>query len=332
MIMKKGILVMMVMVVVIQLSAQNRFDVTEYKVDTDNYPAYDVSAIEKAIKELVGIPNFEYRYINSGCNNKSHLIALYLQKKLNIKTFKVWLFAKNTIYHNGYGVQLRVKDPNSFTQNGYIYWEYHVAVAVKVKSGNSSKIMVIDLPLNEKEPVNLTDWLLAASQTNSYYTFTEAKYNDYETIVPAYIKGGHLEQLSKSGNIFGGIFYTDKLSVDSGWIANDLARDKAVMEYYNEVLKPQIDNNSIISQANQMIQQAQPQIRQQGLALGKTEQQIQLEIDAFIADKYKLIQAERYKITQPISDISNISLPQKYEDRRAALKIELQKYILNIYQ
>ncbi|SKB40238.1 protein-glutamine glutaminase family protein [Daejeonella lutea] len=304
-------------------SGQSHFSVNEYAVNLKNYPAYSAAEVQAAIQSVKTSEYFDYRYINSGCNFKSHYISLWLKAKFNMETFKVWNFAKNMIYPNGFGVQLKMPDPNHLTKNDSIYWGFHVAAAIlqkRIVNGKTfTDTMVIDLPTNPNQSIPLSNWLTAQNQNNSYFTFTDRKYCNFRT-VPV-----------EGANIFAGVFWDDTYSMNNSLVANALARDIVVMKYLNESLLPQISNDNLMQQHVQMREQRRaqmPQMRAAKKEQGFTDEQIDAEFKLMEWKADSAMQARRYEFTKTIADISNLSLPVEYQNQITPLTTRIQNHII----
>lgn len=333
----KNIILNLIVLVSLNAKCQVFFNVAEYKIDLRNYPAYSQQELEKAILEVKNSPYFDYHYLNSGCNDKSHYISLWLNKKHNIQTFKVWNFAKNIVYYGGWGIQLKIKDPNLLTQNDTLYWGFHVATATlrnkKINKKTVIDTVVIDLPFNDISPIKLDTWLSLQNQANTYYTFTEKKYRLFETIVPGYYNNNVLTPL-KSSTLFAGSFYDDSfaLSDENKVTANALARDIVIMKYYNNEIKPKMLNDGELQQLLQQISQwgkYEAQRASQLKGQGKSEQEVKQIISDERNDLLNRIRAKRYTYTKDISDINNISLPEQYNTEIIELTDTIQNHIKN---
>ncbi|GIZ10386.1 protein-glutamine glutaminase family protein [Flavobacterium sp. UMI-01] len=325
-----SILILVSFFITQNVKSQTLFNVNEYKVDLKKYPVYNQSQINSAIESVKSSEYFDYHYLNSGCNFKSHYLSIWLKKKLNIETFKVWNFSKSNYYYSGSNERLIVDDPNKLTESGKVNWGFHVAVGVlvskSVKNQTTIDTLIIDLPNNDREAIPLKYWLASQNQTNSYYTFTDKKFCNFESIVAGIQnnQSGQFEKLINSYNIFAGRFWDDNFVVQkNGLLALSLATDIVVMKYYNEIV---LEDNLI----NQMVSaqsQKEPQIRIKLKAKGKNEQEIEEEITRSRKESGIAIKERRLSLTSPIADYNNLQLPESYKNQLADLTIKIQRHI-----
>ena len=315
---------------------QTKFTVNEYQVNLSTYPSYTESQIKTAIQSVKSSHYFDYHYLNSGCNFKSHYVSMWLKSKFNIETFKVWNFAKNNFYYDSYGIQLKMPDPNKLTNNDSIYWGYHVAVALLKKRIDHNRTyidtVVIDLPTNDLTTIPLSTWLNSQGQSNSYYTFTNRKFCQFETIIPAFYNSQNNLNALKSLPIFAGSFYDDVFSIDSNKVSYALALDIVIMKFYNEIIIPKIQNDDLLKQLYQMREQIpaqRPQMRAVLRGQGLTESQIDEKFKTEDRDLDKRISDKRHEITKAIADVSNLNLPEEYKNQIPQLTIKIQQHIIN---
>lgn len=313
--------------IVPKVKAQSSFSVNEYSIDLKNYPTYTESQIQSAIASVKSSEFYDFHYVNSGCNFKSHYVSLWLKKKFNIETFKVWNFAKNMFYYSGYGLQLSVNDPNRLTESGRIFWGFHVAVGVLVSSTKDNKTsidtLVIDLPTDENNPIPLRSWLNAQNQPNSYFTFTDRKYCDFETIVPAYYQNNELKQLSAIKAIFAGSFYNDIWSVSKdGPMAKALATDLIVMKYFREVVLQDSQRRQLVEYRQQLAKNIREKLKGQ-----MSEAKIQEEIQKQEQEASSRIKERTLVLTAPIADYGNLKLPVSYNNQFPDLTAKIQKHL-----
>lgn len=326
-------LIVVVFLVTTSVKSQTPFKVNEYEIDLKKYPAYAESQIKSSIASVKTSEFFDYHYLNSGCNFKSHYISIWLKKKLNIETFKVWNFSKSNFYYSGSNERLIVDDPNKLTESEKVNWGFHVAVGIlvsrTVKNKTTVDTLVIDLPTIENEATSLKYWLASQNQTNSYYTFTDKKFCNFETIVAAIPNNqtGQLEKLVGSYDIFAGRFWDDTYVVQKGGLlASSLAIDIVVMKYYSEFVL----NDNLINQMASMQSQKEPQMRLLLKSQGKTESQIEVEIRKSRDESNIAIKERRLTLTKPIADYNNLQLPELYKIQLKELTSEIQTHLDNI--
>lgn len=342
----KNVFVVACLLASLSSKSQINFTVKEYSVDLYRFPSYSQADLESAIQDVKKSRYFDYHYVNSGCNDKSHYISLWFRKKFNIQTFKIWNFAKNMIYYNGKGVQLKIKDPNLLTENDSLYWGFHVAVGVLRKNIKDKKLtidtVVIDLPFNDLAPIKFSQWLSYQNQKNTYYTFTESKYRLFETIIPAYQEKADSALIKKTGiqyvrqlndlSIFAGSFYDDTfaLSDENMITANALARDIIVMKYYNEIIRPKILKDVELTALYKRLEQWQPYENRKVFELtgqGISEKEARNKL---LSEKMSLqneIRRLRFKYTSAIADIDKLDLPEEYENKIDMLTNEIHNHI-----
>ena len=314
-------------VVVSKVKAQSSFTVNEYAIDLKNYPVYTESQIQSAIASVKSSEFFDYHYVNSGCNYKSHYISLWLKKKLNIETFKVWNFSKGVFYYSGYGTQLSIKDPLGISGNDRIFWGFHVAVGVLV-SKTEKKItkidtLVIDLGTDEYNPIPIKYWLSSQNQTNAYYTFTNRKFCGFETIVPAITINNVIQRYNLSNDIFSGKFYDDsEILKKDGAMSRALATDIIVMKYYKEVVM----DDSVVKQGLNERNSIEQNIRQKKQG---QESELQIQEDIRIAKKQQesVTRDRILLLTSPIADYGNIQLRDIYKNQFPHLTAKIQQHL-----
>ena len=312
------------------INAQTYFKVNEYSIDLTKYPAYSETEIQKAISNVKSSEFFDYNYLNSGCNFKAHYISLWLKKKFNITTFKIWNFSKGNYYYSGSNDRLMVNDPNKLTEDGNVYWGFHNAVGIllskKIKKKITIDTVVIDLAIDDKIPVKLNNWLAFQNQTNTYWTFTEQKYCNFESIIPGIqnIQTNRVERLTGSYNIFAGNFWDDAIAVSNGQVAKALATDIIVMKYYNQIVLA----DNMIQQMSQSITQIRAQSKQ---VLGYLSESDRISTLNKMEEKTtKMIIARRLELTKPISDYNNLKLPEFYQKQIEELIPRIQAHIIEL--
>ncbi len=147
----------------------------------------DDAISEKKAQEVIKIflesSKLDFKCIYNGCQNRASVMSFYLQKQ-GIKHYKVWNFDPFKISIFNAQDALNVEDPLKL-RTGKIYWDFHVAITVLVKSNADKKIdtMVID-PAFSVHPLKVSEWLALQNSPNSYYTFLDPLWYNYVTLQP----------------------------------------------------------------------------------------------------------------------------------------------------
>ncbi len=320
-------------VLILSASGQTPFEVNEYSIDLNKYPSYNFSDVQNALANVKTSEFFDYGYLNSGCNYKSHYVNLWLKKKLGMQTFKIWSLSKSVYYYSGYNDRLSVPDPNNLTESGKVEWGYHVALGILVKRHEKNKdfidTMIVDMPTNSVSPISLKEWFGIQNQKNLYYTFTESKFCNFETLVPAIFNSqtNQLEKLNPSFNTFAGRFWDDGFTIQNSILSKNLAIDIVVMKYYKE----RVVKDNLLVQQGQMLNQGPPQWRISIKAQHPdwSGQQIEDEVSQQSREILNSMKKRKLELTKVIADYNHLSLPDEYNNQIVELTAKIQNHILN---
>lgn len=219
----------------------------DYELPIDNLNAhktYEYVEVMDALKYIYEEIPFELDFPQGGCQQRSHLISMVLSHKFGIDHSKIWLFSPAALIDFDER-SLFVDDNNGLTPGNIIYWNYHTAPAIKIKTGNNIyDYLIFDPALEKSKPLILKDWFDKIGNNEiSKYTFLypekyffNCKYNDYSQLT----------------NIFDGTFFEyvnpakDNLVLEKGLAVNDMA-----MIIYRKYIKNLIEeqqDSSIESQ------------------------------------------------------------------------------------
>ena len=113
-----------------------------------------------------------------GCEDRAHVMSLILKSK-KVKTSKIWNFDPYYISLFNSQEQLSTFDKSGLGQK--VFWGYHVAPIVKVKSEEIFELKVID-PSIANNILTIDEWLKLQDAPNSYYTFTDLEWFSFVTI------------------------------------------------------------------------------------------------------------------------------------------------------
>lgn len=182
----KKILLLIIFGINLNMSSQNKFNIT-FNQGYGQKPTYtqidDNNAIsqEKAeslfnfLKDSTGL---EFRYSYGGCEDRAHAMSLFLKSK-KIKTSKIWNFDPYYISLFNSQEQLSSFDRSGLSEK--VFWGYHVAPIIKVKSGDHIELKVIDPSISDNI-LTIDKWLELQGAPNSYYTFTDLEWFSFVTI------------------------------------------------------------------------------------------------------------------------------------------------------
>lgn len=198
--------------------------------DISEQIAYTNNIIENAFNFITTSTEIEFGYLQGGCQQRSHLISMILNKKFNIEHNKVWLFAPAAMLPNDSRAMF-VTDSNNLTTDNTIYWNYHTAPVVKYKSNNEQFLLVFDPSIDINKPLTIDEWLskIGNSQICKYTFlhpekyFFNCKYNDFSELTT--IIDGTFINYNNSD--------IDNLILEKGLAVNDVA-----MTIYKKYIKP----------------------------------------------------------------------------------------------
>ncbi len=181
---------------------------------------YDYSVIKNAFDKISHFSQIEFNFPQGGCQQRSHVMSLMLEKKFDVEHRKIWLFSPASLYEED-PTTLFVEDKNKLSQDNIVNWNYHTAPIVKLNDGGKTKFLVIDPSLNRNEPLSLEDWLksIGNSTLGKYTMLSPEKYFfnsrfDYNGILTVVFDGSFFELDSQS---------KDNLFLEKGLAINDMA-------------------------------------------------------------------------------------------------------------
>ena len=212
----------------------------EYFVNADItlLKTYDSSIINKAF-EYISTCGIEFKYPQGGCQQRAHLISLILTYKFNIEHCKLWLFSPAALTMGDYR-PLYIRDPNNFTENDNIEWNFHVAPVLKLNSANGMKQVIIDPSLDINKPLELTDFFFSIGNSNiSKYTFLLPDKYFFNTST--------IDNIPT--NLFDGSFIDfddcakNDLTMEKGLASNNTSMEM-YYKYVQPLLKDDIENGS----------------------------------------------------------------------------------------
>lgn len=101
-----------------------------------------------------------YKYKQGNCHNIMHYCSMFLLSR-GIVHKKIWFYAPTRLTKDSKMCISKV-DPNSLSITGKLRWGYHVALLFE----DGKDCHVLDLMINEDEPVTINEWVMSMGLSN----------------------------------------------------------------------------------------------------------------------------------------------------------------------
>jgi len=146
--------------------------------EIDETEALTKENAESLFQFLKDSTQLEFRYSFGGCEDRAHAMSLFLNKK-NIESRKIWNF--DPYYISLFNAQQNLSAVDRSGLNNKVYWGFHVAPIVKIKSGDIYSLAVLD-PSVSDSLLTINQWLDLQDAPNSHFTFTDSEWLTFVTI------------------------------------------------------------------------------------------------------------------------------------------------------
>jgi hypothetical protein len=229
-------------------SQHNKFSITwAYGLAGGGKPTITNINKEDAItqvraKELINFflekTKIDFKCVYNGCQNRASVMSMYLTKA-KIKHYKIWNFDPFKISIFNAQDALDVDDLLKLKKDK-IYWDFHVAIAVLVKTESSKIDTLVFDPSFSSQPLEVNQWLRLQNSPKSHYTFLDPVWYNYVTIQPGlnWACGDKTEEIKIPGcfpYIITGDFYSYSSSNDS-IVREELAVNEQITRVAYEVI------------------------------------------------------------------------------------------------